>query len=394
MKPSIAWITYDLPYPPNSGGKHRAFNLIKYLSRDFDIHLFSFYRNEKQLLYLDELKLFASQIHVYKRRSVWDLRNLLLNTLHPMPLLNLSYRDNTLKRDLVKSALNGQFQLYHFEFLGAADYMPDIKKAGGRVLMGNENVEYKIYAAYTKNSKFRPLVPFYKYDVWKMGKFERKLWKLADENIAVCGDDASEVMSVSGRPCHVVPNGVEIKPNYPLSHSASPVAFFSGNLNYQQNRNAVLWFMENVFPLVRKEIPEFKLVVLSNSRPGFANDYGYGLEILGDERTTFDMLSPKACVFVSPIWIKSGTNIKVLQAASCGLPIVGTSASLTGYDFENEKDVLICDTPDTFAQGVTRIIGDVKLQQRLSSGAFEKVKKYSWENSARILKDVYSKILS
>lgn len=394
MKPSIAFLTYDLPYPLTSGGKMRAFNLIKQLSGEFDIHLFTFYRRESQLNNLEFLKPYVSDVKVYQRRWVWDMRNLITNTFHPMPLLNISYLDNRLRSDLEVSVRSKRFGLYHFEFLGAASYLPYIAKLGGRTVMGNENVEFKIYDSYAKKSKMYPLVPFFKYDVWKMHRFEQKLWNLASTNVAVCSNDAKVVESAVHKPCVVVPNAVEMKETYPLPYSQTHTAFFSGDLNYRQNRDAVLWFIKEIAPRVKIKIPDFKVLVLSNSKPAFTKEYQEVLEVVGDDSTTFDSLVSRVGLFISPVRIKSGTNLKVLQAAACGLPIVGTSSSFTGYEFVNEKDVLMADTPEDFASKVLILFKNREKSQSLSANAGSLVRRYSWENSAKILRDAYNKILS
>jgi glycosyltransferase involved in cell wall biosynthesis len=394
MKPSIAWITYDLPYPPTSGGKLRALNLIKQLSRGFNIHLFTFYRREDQLANLNNVTPYVSGITTYQRRWIWDVRNLVTSVYRPLPLLSVSYSDNRLRDDLENSVRTRRFGLYHFEFMGAASYLPNVAKLGGRTVMGNENIEFKIYESYSQRSKIYPLIPFFKYDVWKMRRFEHKLWKLANANLAVCSYDAAVVESDVSKVCTVVPNAVEIKESYPLSISQTHAAYFSGDLNYRQNRDAVLWFLEAVAPTIKAKIPDFKLIVLSNSKPGFTKKYSGILDVTGDESTTFDSLLPLVEVFVSPIRIKSGTNIKILQAAACGLPIVSTASSISGYDFEDGKDVMIADDPIKYSESVIRILLDRDLGVRLSSNSFSKVKKYSWENSAKILEDVYHKVLS
>lgn len=372
----------------------RAFNLIKHLSREFNIHLFTFYRRESQLNNLDFLKTYVADIRVYPRRWVWDIRNLFMDTFYPMPLLNISYLDGRLRDDLEASARSKRFDLYHFEFLGAASYLPRVAKLGSRTVMGNENVEFKIYDSYVQKSGLYPLIPLFNYDVWKMRRFETQLWNSASANISVCSDDAKMVESVTRKPSVVVPNAVEIKEEYPLTRSQNHTAFFSGDLNYRQNRDAVLWFIKEIAPEVKKQLADFKLLVLSNSRPAFTKEYSEILEVVGDDSTTFDSLVPRVNLFISPVRIKSGTNIKVLQSAACGLPTVGTPASFTGYDFEDQKDVLITDDPLKFSEYVIAVMKDKSLGTDLSVQAFEKVKKYSWKNSAKILEDVYNKVLS
>ena len=52
----ILFLTYDLPYPLNTGGKIRAFHLIKGISSEHRITLFSYYRKNEQKKDLPEVK--------------------------------------------------------------------------------------------------------------------------------------------------------------------------------------------------------------------------------------------------------------------------------------------------------------------------------------------------
>ena len=77
-----------------------------------------------------------------------------------------------------------------------------------------------------------------------------------------------------------------------------------------------------------------------------------------------------------------------------GLPVVATPEALTGYDFTPGQDVLIGYTAEDFAEKVVMVLGNDELSKKLVFGAYEKVKRYSWENSAKILINAYRKALS
>ncbi|MCL5004187.1 MAG: glycosyltransferase family 4 protein [Patescibacteria group bacterium] len=400
MKPRVAWLVYDVPFPTNSGGKLRASNLIKNLVDEFTVDLFCFYRKSEQLSFLKEIQNLFGQVKVYRRHPVWDLKNLFRNVFFEEPLLNISYLNGDLRRDLSESASHKSYDLYHFEFLGMAGYLPLVKNLGGKAVMGNENVEYEIYGRFASRSKLYPLIPLYKYDVWKMKRLEEKIWLLADANLAVCEEDAKKIETVTGRGCAIVPNGVEILPRRPIitggrpGRKGFPTAFFAGDLNYQQNYDGLKWFMDEVLAGILKEIPDFKLRVLSRTPAEFLNKYGPSVELISDSESPFENFVFGADVFISPIRVKSGTNIKVLQAAANGLPIVGTSLSFAGYDFSGGRDVLIADQPEAFAHKVVEVLRNSGLAESLAKNAFERAGGYSWQNSAKILKDVYRKLIS
>ncbi len=397
MKARLAFLTYDLPYPPNSGGKLRAYSLIKRLTPEFKIDLYSFYRRDQQLDHLDELKKICSAVKVYKRDYVWSPGYLFKALLSPLPLLNISYTNSKLEKDLMTGLEKKEYSLVHFEFLGTASLLPMVKAAGVKTVLGEENVEYQIYRNYSQKHRLSPLYPFFLYDVWKMKRFEEKLWGLSDLNLAVSSADAEVIEKVSGRCPVVVPNGVEVI-SRGLGHfqgsNSNQTAFFSGDLNYQQNRNGLAWFLSEVLPQIKKEIPNFRVLVLSRFRPRFINKYRADVKMVVDDESPFEKFVDDVNLFISPIIVKSGTNIKVLQAAANLLPIVGTPESFVGYDFENEKDVLMAGDSRGFGQKIIRLLKDEELRRRLAKNAFDKVQKYSWENSVKILKNVYRETLS
>jgi len=91
------------------------------------------------------------------------------------------------------------------------------------------------------------------------------------------------------------------------------VAFFSGNLNYQQNKDAVLWFVERVLPLVAEVFADFRLLVLSSSKPYFIKKYPGVMEVVGDETTTFDSLVSKVAVFSTCVSSPNTQDIQPLN---------------------------------------------------------------------------------
>ena len=133
---------------------------------------------------------------------------------------------------------------------------------------------------------------------------------------------------------------------------------------------------------------------MSDRYEDFLKDFTKIVILESNPQETFENLAKKCSVFIAPIRIKSGTNIKVLQAMADGLPVVATPEALTGYDFAPGQDVLIGYTAEDFAEKVVMVLGNDELSKKLVFGAYEKVKRYSWENSAKILINAYRKALS
>lgn len=392
----VLWVTYDLPYPTNSGGKLRAYHLIKNLSKRFDITLFSFYRSDEQLEAVPVLKKFIRRVVVFRRRPVWSIRNLVRATFSDKPLLLVSYESADLEQSLRESLEKREFDAVHLEFFGVASVLSSVKKAGVPVVLGNENIEYQIYQKYVANVRNRLLRFLMDYDVCKMKRWEEKLWRLADVNLAVSGEDSKVMKEAGVRNASLIPNGVEaqyyLNFRKAINRTVSNRALFTGNLRYPQNGEAVKWFAVRVLPLIKKHIPSFKLVIVSGYKPNWLSAFSDSIELHNNTSSEFVDFVDKGDIFVLPVWIKSGTNIKLLQAAAVGFPIVSTTAGLSGYNFLAGHEVLSAQSPEEFAHSIIRLLRSYQLRKTLSQNVLRVVRDYEWSKSATALGDIYEKI--
>ncbi len=391
----ILWLTYDLPYPLNSGGKIRAYYLIKHLAVRNKITLFSYYREEGQKKYVGELEKFCQKIILFRRRPVWCWQNLILSLNPKLPFAAATYFSPPLKAALKKELINGDYDLVHFESFYPALYLPLAKKLGVKTLMGNENIEYQVYARYASQKPpiFRQLLEL---EVFRMRLFEEELWRLADINIAVSTQDAVTIEGITKKNCSVIPNGVDsssftVKKVTPKSYKL----IFIGSLTYQANIDAVRYFLEKIYPLVKKQVFKAEFLLVSWHKPSWFNKYcqDSSIRLIQDkERTTAELFQP-ADILVAPIRIAGGTRIKILEAMAAGLPVVTTSVGIEGIEAKNEEEVVIADEPENFAGRVVELLNNSRRRRELGlAGRRLVTENYNWLKIAEKLNKVYEKI--
>lgn len=75
-------------------------------------------------------------------------------------------------------------------------------------------------------------------------------------------------------------------------------------------------------------------------------------------------------------------GVALMEAASCGIPIVSTNAGEIPYIWENGEDMLIIPdkNQEAFNEGLEKLILDESLQSRLSENARKKASKYTWRS--------------
>lgn len=391
----VLFLTYDIPYPLVSGGKIRAYYLIKNLARNHQITLFSYYRDEAQKKYIDELKKYCPKIFLFKRRRPWVWQNIVRSLLTSLPFTSATYHSDELKKTLIEELKQNGYDLVHFESFYPALYLPLAKKMGVKTLLGNENIEWQVYDRYA-SQQFLPIKWLLRLEIFRMRLFEENLWREANTNIALSENDAQKVEKITKKECPVIPNGVDVGVIRPLKNGKSEGSvIFVGTLIYQANNDAVKFFLSQIYPKIKKTFPKVKFVLVSWYKPNWLNDY------LNDKSITFiqDKEKPageffaKADVLIAPIRVASGTRIKILEAMAAGLPVVTTSVGIEGIEANVGEEVIIADDPQNFANQVSRLLLDSNERRKIGLAGRKLVEgKYNWTKIVHKLDNIYRKI--
>lgn len=382
----ILMLTYDLPYPLNSGGKIRDYYFLKLLSKEHKVTLLSFYRNDEQLKDTLELENITEKIVTIKRDKVWTLKNILRTGFSKLPFSASTYVSQEFKNALSKE-LEEKYDLIFFDSFYSAVYLPFVSKFGIKTYLGNVNVEWQIYYRYATNASIflRPILLF---DVLKMRIFEKRLWKIVDFNTAVSKIDAERIKRATGKACPVAFNGVNLesfKKNTLDSNNRK--IYFIGNLKYAANEEAMKFFLKDIYPRVKEIVPEVSFKLVSMHRPSWI--FGYlkdsSIEFIEDSKTPSSKFLSEASVSICPMRVASGTNIKVLESMAAGVPVVATSIGAEGLEVTDGENIIIVDSPSDFAKAIGKVFTEHDFAERLSKAGRELVsEKYTWEASYKI----------
>jgi glycosyltransferase involved in cell wall biosynthesis len=153
------------------------------------------------------------------------------------------------------------------------------------------------------------------------------------------------------------------------SRDAQRQLLFLGSLDYLPNEDAVLYFCNQILPLLRRSEPVGLRVV--GTRPTDqvrACGTLPGTVIVGPVRDVGEEYA-RARAMVVPLRAGSGTRIKILEAFSYGVPVVSTPAGAEGLDVEDGTHLLIAGTPEEFAAACLRLLDDDALADRLVRNA-------------------------
>ncbi len=159
--------------------------------------------------------------------------------------------------------------------------------------------------------------------------------------------------------------------------------FFVGGYQHPPNIDAAQWFVNEIWPLVREQLPEAVFHLIGSKAPARVRD-------LTGERMVFhgfvEDLKPylDGCrLAVAPLRYGAGVKGKVNLSMSHGQPVVATTMAAEGMNARHEQDILLADSAEEFAAAVVRLYQDEALWNRLSAAAMQNVEQYFSVHAAR-----------
>ncbi len=143
--------------------------------------------------------------------------------------------------------------------------------------------------------------------------------------------------------------------------------FFVGSYQHPPNVDAVLYFVNSVWPMVSARLPDARVFIIGGDMPAKIRDLEVnGIEIVGHvkELTTF-MSSCR--VMVAPLRYGAGVKGKVGRSLGYGVPCVATSIAVEGMGLVDGEEVIVADGEAVFAKRCVDLYTDKALWDRISN---------------------------
>lgn len=390
---NVLFVTYDFPYPTTSGGKNRAFHLLKYTAKKANIFLYSFVREDYNPDSNDEiLKLGVKKIIVTKRKKLSSPSNFSKTIFQNSSIFKTLYYEKSILKQLIETIKQEKIDLVHFESSYTGFYIGEqLRKLGVKQVLGTENIEFRLYLDYAKSLKKMYLKPFVHYQANRLKKEELDMVVGADRVTTITQNEADVLKNLTGKTCSIVANGIEPEVfSYKFKNTLQSNLLFVGNFTYFPNIDAINFFCKNVF----EKLPtSFTLTVVGkkcNEKVKFNNRRIIKKDFVED--IALEYRNADALIF--PIRIGGGTNFKVLEAMSLGVPIVARPERLAGLEASEGKHFLGARSADEYVSQINKLYKDSSLRKNLSQNARELIEKsYAWKMIGENLFTVWKETL-
>lgn len=150
---------------------------------------------------------------------------------------------------------------------------------------------------------------------------------------------------------------------------AHPVVLFTGHLSHPPNVDAVLFFLDEIWPLIRARRPDAVFEVVGSTprddlREACESTPGVQLAAnVPDIRPHFW----NARIYVVPMRFGGGVRQKIFEAWSMGVPVVATPMAVEGTRAQDGVNCRLHDDPASFAEEVVRSLSGRVAQAQIAS---------------------------
>ena len=379
-KQKILIVTPRFPFPVIGGDRLRIFQICKALSRDFDLHLVSLCDSRQELSFdILSQNIFYRVDRIYQPKWASLLR-CLFSLFSNIPLQVAYYQNQSFEKLVRKLMADKVAVLCHL--IRTAQYGEEANIVN--FLEATDAISLN-YSRLKNNPSyffgFRKYI--YQFELNKLKKYETNIVKKFDIVSFVSKIDAQYLVpnySKDKNNIFIFGNGVDSnKIPFKLREQGNDIVFI-GNLQSYQNLESVFFFAKEVLPLVRKNNPQIRFVIIGRIKnlDKATLEKIPGVMVTGEVNDVWQY-TQSGFVGVCPARVAAGVQNKVLEYMAAGLPVIASSIGLEGIDAIENQHLLIADDPDDIAQKVLCLFNDQDLSSRLALQARQLVvDQYQW----------------
>ncbi len=390
----------------------RSYNMIKELNKDFEITLVCLAQYSKIISYygdFDEglgdiikgLSNVSSRLvmirHGRLSRKYNKIYQAIKSLINGLPYDVSWLHSKELKHFLDSEVSCKRYDLIHFDTVGLWQYAVDLKPP---VILNHHNIESEMLSRRAGNASGL-IKKYLQLQAVKLLEYESSAASSANLNITCSSNDSEKLKARGINNTSVLENGVDLdyftrKAAYPCGNSLRPSLIFVGGLEWYPNRQAMLYFSKEVWPLLSSSIEGISMTIIGRGTIKEIDDISIGddnfnhLGFVDDVRPYIE----QAMIYVCPIMDGGGTRLKVLDALAMGVPLVAHPIACEGIDVEDGVNVLFAETPEEYVQKIKELVNNPSLRSSLSKNGRKLIENnYSYSILGEKARQLYHSVM-
>jgi polysaccharide biosynthesis protein PslH len=382
----IFFICQRVPFPPDRGDKITTFNEIRHLSKKHEVHVFCLADGRRDLDNVPNLLSYARSATAVPLIGLTGKLRALKALFAGGPLSVAAFNEVELHdaiRQKFAEIRPDLMMIYSCNVAQYAEHFPQVPR-----IMQFAELDSSRWGQFARRSR-PPLRWVYTIEERRFFAYEQHIARTFSHALVCTAAERCDFERLMpGAPVSLVGNGVDLEYFRSEGVAKQPGSIaFTGVMDYFPNVDAVVWFCDQVLPIVQRQVPEAGLTICGSRPTATVRRLAKrrGVTVTGrvpDTRPYMD----RAEVFVAPLRMARGIQNKLLEAMAMGLPCVASAAAAAGTAVPDGEGILVADDRDEFAEHAVRLLRDEAFRAQMAGKARAAVElNYRWETKLACL---------
>ena len=391
----ILYVCHRFPFPPNRGGKIRAFHMIRHFSSNHEVTVASLARSPAEAAESPGIAPYCARYEMAQVDGPTQVARMILRLPTLTPSSMGYFYSPALARRVRELIARERYDLIFVHCSSVAQYV--LGAHGVPMILDFGDMDSQKWLDYARYKPF-PLSAGYWLEGVKLEREEKRLARRFDMCTATTHAEWETLESFrTGAASDWFPNGVDSEYFSPTPRPYDPDTIsFIGRMDYYPNQECMFDFCANVLPRLQARRPRTKLLIVgADPSPEVKKlERLPGVTVTGSVPDVRPHLRSSA-LMVAPLNIARGTQNKILEAMAAGVPVVTSKVAAGGVDAVAGEHFLTAQTHEEHAAAVLRILDDDEERARLAAaGRARMLSHHAWDRSMQRLDRIIERCLS
>lgn len=203
----------------------------------------------------------------------------------------------------------------------------------------------------------------------------------------------SEYPDLSTKFSYTPPSIIFHNNEYLLNSNKNFDALFVGTMSWKPNTDAINWFLNEVLPLIKVDLPNFKVKIVGKDAAQKIKSDNENVEVIGYVESLDDFYKTTR-ISINPARSGGGVKVKLMEAAAFGLPIITTNHGIAGFNEDIKNNLIVKNKPEDFATAVIQLLRNGELRKEYSCKIFGYAQRdFDYKENQKKWKEEVEKVL-